>query len=57
MAVKDETEGTAHHVVAKMTFQLTLGPCPGDKTARQVKCGTVGQNQEKARAARTTKAE
>ena len=25
----------------KAKIQLALGPCPGDKTARQVKCGPV----------------
>lgn len=29
-------------------FQLALGPCPGDKAARQVKCGTV-RSREKMR--------
>ena len=25
--------------------QLALGPCPGDKAARQVKCGPVERNK------------
>jgi hypothetical protein len=30
----------------KAKIQLALGPCPGDKTARQVKCGTVERQEE-----------
>ena len=27
--------------------QLALGPCPGDKAARQVKCGPVGHGDKR----------
>jgi len=30
--------------------QLALGPCPGDKAARQVKCGPVEQRKMKTKA-------
>ena len=30
----------------KSKIQLALGPCPGDKTARQVKCGPVAQTPQ-----------